>query len=83
MGRVVEDELFLYIPRCTSVHTCFMRRAIDLLFVDTAGVIVGVAPAVPPWRIRFGPRGTSSVVELPAGYTQRHAMNVGDQVICP
>ena len=37
--------------RCRALHTCFMGRAIDVLFVDRAGVPVRFLPGVKPWRL--------------------------------
>ena len=38
-------------PRCSSVHTCFMVRPIDVAFLDEEGGIIAVHAAVPPWRL--------------------------------
>lgn len=56
----------LLIPRCRSVHTCGMRFALDLYFLDDAGGVVEARLAVPPKRFAFC-RGASAVLELPAG----------------
>ncbi|AKJ31663.1 DUF192 domain-containing protein [Caldimonas brevitalea] len=40
----------LLIPRCASVHTCFMRYALDLVYLDAAGRVVACVPALKPWR---------------------------------
>jgi leader peptidase (prepilin peptidase)/N-methyltransferase len=50
-----------------SVHTWFMRFPIDVVFIDPEGSVKGVAERVRPWRLRFAPRGTRYVLELPAG----------------
>ena len=59
------DEGLLLRPS-GSVHTCFMRFAIDVVFLTDELEVVGVAPAVGPWRAR-GRRGARAVLELPAG----------------
>lgn len=49
-------------PRCSSVHTCFMRSPIDVAFIDRDGRVLSVCQGVPPWRIRSC-RGAASVLE--------------------
>ncbi len=57
----------LLIARCTSVHTCFMRQAIDIVYLDRQGRITGLRPGVAPWRFSRGGRGSAHVLEMPAG----------------
>lgn len=80
MGRRDLSSAFLFIPRCTSIHTCFMRGPIDVVFLDGANAVVGVHPAVRPWRLLFGPRTSSAVLELPSGYAREHALRNGDLI---
>ena len=56
----------LLIPRCRSVHTFGMRFALDLVWLDGEGRVVGVDEDVQPWRFR-GRLGAAAVVEVPAG----------------
>ncbi|ABM56041.1 DUF192 domain-containing protein [Verminephrobacter eiseniae] len=57
----------LLIAHCTSVHTCFMRYALDIIYLDAQGRITRQALALAPWRCsRAGP-GAAHVLELPAG----------------
>lgn len=53
-------------PRCSSVHTCFMRAPIDLVFVGACGEILRVERHVPPWRISSC-RGARMVLERFSG----------------
>lgn len=57
----------LLIARCTSVHTCFMRQAIDIVYLDRQGRITGLRPGVAPWRLSRGERGSRHVLEMRAG----------------
>ena len=41
----------LIFEKCGSVHTCFMRFAIDVVFLDKDNVVVGIVENMPPWRI--------------------------------
>jgi len=56
----------LWIDPCAGVHTLGMRFPIDVVFLDPDLSILRVAEAVPPGRVRLAPRGTRSVLELPA-----------------
>jgi len=63
-----------------SVHTCFMRYPIDLVFLDAVGVVVDARLAVAPWRVVFAVRGTHSCLELPAGTVRDTLTCAGDQL---
>lgn len=56
----------LLIPRCSSVHTCWMRFPLDIWFLDEEGGPLAVRRGVPPWRFARH-RGATAVLELPAG----------------
>jgi uncharacterized membrane protein (UPF0127 family) len=56
----------LLLPRCSSVHTAWMRFPIDVAFLDADGRVVALAESVGPWRlVRHG--GARAVVETRAG----------------
>jgi hypothetical protein len=63
--RVLPPHAGLLLPRTRSVHTCGMRFALDLVWLDRDGRVVRVDRAVPPWRMR-GCRAARAVVELSA-----------------
>ena len=62
-----------------SVHTFFMRFAIDIVFLDRSGEVVAVAEAVRPWRAatRFRAR---AVLELAAGEAARLKLGPGERL---
>jgi uncharacterized protein len=60
----------LLLPRCRSVHTFGMRFALDLVWLDEGGRVIGVDEAVPPWRVRSR-RDSAGVVEIAAGDSGR------------
>jgi uncharacterized membrane protein (UPF0127 family) len=62
-----------------SVHTCFMRFAIDIAFLDSELRVLAVSPGVRPWRLRLQ-RGARAVLELPAGEADRVGIAPGDQL---
>jgi uncharacterized protein len=55
----------LLIPRCRSVHTFGMRFALDIAFLDSAGLVIARRRAVPPGRVLIEPRAWG-VLEVPA-----------------
>ena len=62
-----------------SVHTFFMRFAIDVVFLDDDLRVVAIASDLRPWRTA-GKRGARAVLELPAGECARRGLTVGDTI---
>lgn len=60
------DSGLLLVP-CNSVHTCFMRFPVDVVFLDRVGVVLAIHRNVVPWRVAFGPRRGHATLELPGG----------------
>jgi uncharacterized protein len=56
----------LLIAPCNSIHTCWMRFAIDVVFLDAMGVVLAVKPGVAPWRISMPVKHAKAVLEIPA-----------------
>ena len=59
------------------MHTHFMRFPIDVLFLDSEGRIVSVAPALRPWRFASA-KNAASVLELAGGECERLGLAEGD-----
>ena len=70
------DEGLLLRP-AGSIHTHFMRFAIDVVFLDRDCRVVDVRSAVRPWRMARK-RGAKAVLELRAGEARRRGVEVGD-----
>jgi hypothetical protein len=67
MGRrALDPDAGLLLRPGGSVHTCFMRFAIDVVFLDRDLRVVGISEAVRPWRLAWA-RGARAILELPAG----------------
>jgi uncharacterized membrane protein (UPF0127 family) len=60
----------------SSIHTAFMRFAIDAVFLDRADRVVKVAAELRPWRTSAC-RGARAVLELPAGEAARRGLRPG------
>ena len=75
-----KDRLFGLIPRksmdkseglilepCSSIHTCFMKFAIDAVFLDENMKVIAIVNSMKPWRFSAWHMSASSVLELKAG----------------
>lgn len=69
----------LWIAPCESVHTFFMRFAIDLVYLDRKHRVRKVRHSVGPWRISAC-LTAHSVLELPAGSVRATQTKLGDIV---
>jgi uncharacterized membrane protein (UPF0127 family) len=56
----------LLVP-CSSVHTFFMRFAIDVILLDRTGRVLAVHRSIQPWRIVAPAAGAHATLEVPAG----------------
>ena len=63
----------------SSIHTWFMRFAIDVVFLDRELRVLRIVEAVRPWRFA-GCRGAHAVLELGAGAAGSRALTVGDRL---
>jgi uncharacterized protein len=69
----------LWIKPCESVHTFFMKFAIDLVYLDRKLKVRKVRHAVPPWRLSAC-LTAHSILELPAGAARQASTEAGDQL---
>jgi len=63
--RALPPATALLLPRTRSIHTCGMRFALDLVWLDDDQRVVRIDRGVRPWRVR-GCRAASHMVELPS-----------------
>ena len=62
-----------------SVHTGFMRFAIDVVFLDRELNVLRIVARLAPW-CTAARRKAHSVLELPAGECERRGLNEGDRI---
>lgn len=80
LGRAsLPENQGLWIKRCNSIHTWFMRFAIDAVFVDSSLRVVHIYRNLPPWRVTLPRLKATSVIEVAAG-TVPPDLNPGDQL---
>ena len=60
------DGVAMVFPRCSSVHTWFMTRDLDIVFLDCKGVMLRVYWGVKPGRLILCP-GASLAIERVSG----------------
>jgi uncharacterized membrane protein (UPF0127 family) len=78
LGRTsLPDAAALILAPCSSIHTFFMKFAIDVIFVARDGRVLSTRRALPPWRIAIAWRAMA-VVELGAGAIERSDTRAGD-----
>ena len=63
-----------------SIHTWFMRIAIDVVFIDEQGRVLRVYPELPAWRLVSGTREAHTVLEFGAGTLALAPLVPGDVV---
>ena len=57
----------LLFKHCSSLHTFFMRFAIDIAYIARDGRVLKIAHSVPPFRICVAPLRAHYALELPSG----------------
>lgn len=66
----------LWIRPCNSVHSLFMRYAIDIVYLDRQQQVCKCVEAMKPWRISFCWQA-QSVLELAAGQIHTLGIDIG------
>jgi uncharacterized membrane protein (UPF0127 family) len=69
----------LLIPACRAVHTFGLRGALDVVFSDEAGRVIGLHAAVPPWRVRHHPAACATW-EFRPGTSSRLGITTGTRL---
>jgi uncharacterized membrane protein (UPF0127 family) len=69
----------LWIVPCESVHSFFMKFAIDLVYMDRNKKVRKVRHGMVPWRMSAC-LSAHSILELPAGAVAASGTQAGDQL---
>lgn len=78
----------MWFSKCSSIHTCWMRFAIDVVFLRPSQggrkswVVSSVHVGVRPWRWLVMDRSASAVLELGEGVAKERGLSPGDEVEC-
>lgn len=68
----LEDQEFLWLKPCRSIHTFGMRYAISVFFIDRHHRVIDLILELQPNRVAYGCRAYSVVESLPIFEVQRH-----------
>lgn len=74
----LSDSEGLWIHRCNSIHTFFMRYSIDCVFLDRNLMVRSVVENIRPGRIVWPRWSARSVIELRAGRARELQLKPGD-----
>lgn len=81
LGRdALADGEGLLFKHCSSLHTLFMRFAIDIAFISKDGKVLKLAHSVPPFRICVAPLRAHYALELPAGSLEASGTKENDML---
>lgn len=64
MFKKPADYAILF-EKCNSIHTCFMRFDLDVIFMDKNKNIIKEVKSLKPWRIAFC-KNAYYVLEIPS-----------------
>lgn len=78
-ARFGDGEALAIVP-CSSIHTFFMRFAVDAVFLDRRGRVLRAIPDLRPWRATRPRLRAAQVVELPCGTLARTGTREGDEL---
>ena len=71
----------LLLPHTNWIHTFWMRFALDVLYLDKAGRVIGLNRALRPNRIGRPCWQASATLELPVGMIDCSQTTVGDVLL--
>jgi uncharacterized membrane protein (UPF0127 family) len=83
-GLIGRDHLpkdqALWILRCNSIHTFFMKFPIDLVFIDRDMIVRKTFKGVGPGRVVLPVWRAKSVIEFSDGFLTNNPISVGEQL---
>ena len=68
------------ITGCRQIHTFLMRFPIDVIFIDSNGVVVGLEQNLSPYRISRCYAAAADTLELPSGTIRSSSVSIGDHL---
>lgn len=77
LHRPLPPATALLIAPCNSIHMCFMRFAIDAVYLDKQGRILKITRHLRPWIGLSACWQANSVLEMTAGQADALGLKVG------
>lgn len=71
----------LMLLSCNSIHTCFMRFPIDVVFLNIDHEVIAMRKKLRPWRFVNFIKKAYITVEMPEGTIDNKNIEVGDLLI--
>ena len=71
----------LFLAPCNSVHMCFMRFAIDVIYVDQEYRVIKIVKNIKPWIGLSICREAWATLEMSSGEAERCGLVVGKKLI--
>lgn len=71
----------LYLDPCSSIHMFGMKYAIDALFIDKNGLVVGLVHSIKPGALSKVYGKARGCLELPAGTLNAGGTALGDRIV--
>ncbi|KNY29125.1 DUF192 domain-containing protein [Pseudobacteroides cellulosolvens] len=68
----------LLLTKCNSIHMCFMKFALDIVFIDESNKVVHLIKGIPPWKVSGIVKSAKNTVELPVGTVELSNTEIGD-----
>ena len=82
MGRNrLPDNTALLLAPCNSVHMCFMRFSIDVIYLDKDFTVLKIVKNLRPWTGLSFCRKAWAALELNAGEAERFEFEIRNQFI--
>lgn len=75
--QLAEGQAIILRP-CSSIHTLFMRFAIDVIFVDKNNIVIKAIAHLKPFRLTYIYFHAAFVIELPANTLKSTLTAIGD-----
>lgn len=75
---LAHDEALL-LTKCSSIHSAFMRQAIDVVYLDRSDRVVRCVPVLKPWGMSAS-WGAVQALELAVGSIGRFGVMPGDRL---
>jgi hypothetical protein len=80
LGRdKLDADAALLLAPCCSIHTAFMRFAIDVAFVDRQGRVIRFVREMKPWSAAMSLRAHAAI-EFAAGSLRARDVKLGDRL---
>lgn len=78
--RSLDNNTSMWIHKCNSIHTWFMKFDIDVVFVDRSLTVRAIRRNIRPWHMVWPVWKADSVFEFSAGVISPDKVEVGDQL---